>query len=77
MYLLPHQLGVLTGEACYAFLLTSKLPQATLGTIWSMVDSANNGYLTKDGWYRACRLIGWAQKGDNVSEEFATKRECR
>ena len=42
-----------------------------------MVDSANNGYLTKDGWYRACRLIGWAQKGDNVSEEFATKRECQ
>ena len=40
-----------------------------------MVDSANNGYLTKDGWYRACRLIGWAQKGDNVSEELATKRE--
>lgn len=43
--------------------MSSKLPQQTLGEIWALSDPENNGFLTKDGWYRAARLIGWMQKG--------------
>lgn len=67
------QLGVLPGDASIAFLLTSKLPQRTLGEIWALCDPNNTGYLTRDGWWKACRLIGWAQKGETVREELVNK----
>lgn len=67
-------LGILTGEAAYPFLLKSNLSQPQLGTIWSLADDANNGYLTTQGWYKACRLIGHAQAGTSISNELAAKR---
>lgn len=67
------QLGVLPGDASITFLLTSSLPQRTLGEIWAFCDPNNTGYLTRDGWWKACRLIGWAQKGENIREELVNK----
>ncbi|GHJ88158.1 hypothetical protein NliqN6_4560 [Naganishia liquefaciens] len=68
-----EKLGVLPGDASITFLLTSKLPQRTLGEIWALCDPNNTGYLTRDGWWKACRLIGWAQKGETVREELMIK----
>jgi epidermal growth factor receptor substrate 15 len=52
------------------------LPQQTLGEIWAVADPDNNGFLTRDGWYKAARLIGWLQKGGQttVDETLASKR---
>ncbi|WVQ93539.1 hypothetical protein IAU59_000614 [Kwoniella sp. CBS 9459] len=67
--------GILPGQDAYPFLTSSNLPTATLGEVWALADPENNGFLTKDGWYRAARLIGWLQKGGvkNVEEGLATK----
>lgn len=67
------QLGVLPGDASITFLLTSSLPQRTLGEIWALCDPNNTGYLTRDGWWKACRLIGWAQKGETVKAELTSR----
>jgi epidermal growth factor receptor substrate 15 len=55
--------------------VTSGLPQQTLGEIWALSDPDNNGFLTKEGWYKAARLIGWMQKGNltTVEESLASK----
>ena len=55
--------GVLPGQDALPFLVTSSLPPQTLGEVWAIADPENNGFLTKDAWYKAARLIGWAQKG--------------
>jgi epidermal growth factor receptor substrate 15 len=68
--------GVLPGHDALPFLVTSGLPQQTLGEIWAVADPDNNGFLTRDGWYKAARLIGWLQKGGQttVDETLASKR---
>ncbi|KAJ9105548.1 hypothetical protein QFC19_003530 [Naganishia cerealis] len=68
-----EKLGVLPGDASITFLLTSSLPQRTLGEIWALCDPNNTGYLTRDGWWKACRLIGWAQKGEAIRAELTSK----
>ncbi|WVF65904.1 hypothetical protein IAT40_000642 [Kwoniella sp. CBS 6097] len=67
--------GILPGQDAYPFLTSSNLPTASLGEVWALADPENNGFLTKDGWYRAARLIGWLQKGGvkNVEESLANK----
>lgn len=47
-------------------LTASGLPQQTLGEVWAIADPDNNGFITKDGWYRAARVIGWLQKGNQT-----------
>lgn len=68
--------GVLPGHDALPFLVTSGLPQQTLGEIWAVADPDNNGFLTRDGWYKAARLIGWLQKGGQttVDETLVSKR---
>ena len=58
---LTPQSGVLPGSDALPFLTSSGLPQQTLGEIWAIADPDNNGFLTKDGFCKVARLIGWAQ----------------
>jgi epidermal growth factor receptor substrate 15 len=67
--------GVLPGQDALPFLVSSNLPQQTLGEVWALADPENNGFLTKEAWYRAARLIGWMQKGGQtqVDESLVSK----
>ncbi|KAK4684361.1 epidermal growth factor receptor substrate 15, partial [Tremellales sp. Uapishka_1] len=66
--------GAIPGQAALPFLVSSNLPQQTLGEVWSLADPDNNGFLTQQGWYNACRIIGWLQKGGKtVVEESLAK----
>jgi len=60
------QTGVLPGKDVLPFLTSSGLPPQTLGEIWAIADPDNNGFLTRDGWYKAARIIGWVQKGNHA-----------
>lgn len=64
----PERTGIVTGDAAVSFFAKSKLPPATLGQIWAMADSANNGFLTPPSFSIALRLIGHAQRGEPVNE---------
>lgn len=70
-----RQSGVLPGQDALPFLVSSNLPQQALGEIWAIADPDNNGFLTRDGWYKAARLIGWLQKGNktNVDESLLSQ----
>ncbi|KAL7418732.1 hypothetical protein Q5752_006415 [Cryptotrichosporon argae] len=66
--------GVLPGQDALPFFVSSGLPQQTLGEIWALADPDNNGFLTREAWYRAARVIGWVQKGQSsVDESLASK----
>jgi epidermal growth factor receptor substrate 15 len=69
----PQNLGIVTGTAAIGVFGGSKLSPATLGQIWGISDIDNNGFLTKKGVAIAVRLMGWAQKGEVVSETLLTK----
>ncbi|KAI0057121.1 hypothetical protein BV25DRAFT_1863870, partial [Artomyces pyxidatus] len=69
----PQKFGVITGDLAVSIFSGAKLPSATLGEIWSIADSENQGFLTRNGVAVAVRLIGWAQKGDKVSEALVEK----
>ena len=45
-----------------------KLPTLTLGQIWSIADSSNNGFLTPNAFAVALRLIARAQRGESIGE---------
>ncbi|CDS01057.1 related to EDE1 protein involved in endocytosis [Sporisorium scitamineum] len=64
----PERTGIVTGDAAVSFFAKSKLPPATLGQIWAMADSANNGFLTPPSFSIALRLIGHAQRGEAITE---------
>ncbi|WWD08984.1 hypothetical protein V865_007099 [Kwoniella europaea PYCC6329] len=67
--------GILPGQDAYPFLTSSNLPTTSLGEVWALADPDNNGFLTKEGWYRAARAIGWLQKGGatTVDDTLANK----
>lgn len=71
------QTGMLLGQDALPFLTKSGLPQGQLGEVWALSDPDNNGFLTKESWYRAARIIGWIQKGGktNVEESLLSQRE--
>lgn len=71
----PQKFGIITGEVAVKIFGGAKLSSTTLGKIWSIADAENNGFLTRKGVAVAVRLMGWAQKGDDVSEELINKRE--
>lgn len=70
----PSQSGLLPGHDALPFLISSNLPQSTLGEVWAIADIDNNGFLTRQGWYKAARLIGWLQNGESVATEALTSR---
>ncbi|EPQ27245.1 uncharacterized protein PFL1_05168 [Pseudozyma flocculosa PF-1] len=69
----PDRTGIVTGDAAVSFFAKSKLPPATLGQIWAIADSANNGFLTPPSFSTALRLIGHAQRGETVTEALAKR----
>ncbi|KAG9016212.1 hypothetical protein FRB93_011686 [Tulasnella sp. JGI-2019a] len=69
----PDKLGIINGENAVKILTGAKLPPTLLGEIWAIADSDNNGFLTRKGVAVAVRLIGWAQKGESVSEDLLDK----
>jgi epidermal growth factor receptor substrate 15 len=56
----------LPGHDALPFLTSSGLPPQTLGEVWAIADPENNGFLTREGWYKAARVIGWLQKGNKT-----------
>lgn len=59
--------GVLAGQDALPLLMSANLPQQTLGEIWALSDPDNNGFLTREAWYKAARMVGWLQKGGKTS----------
>ena len=70
----PQKLGVLTGDVAVRVFGGAKLPPTTLGEIWNLSDEDNKGWLPKKGVAIAVRLIGWAQKGEKITQALANKR---
>lgn len=64
-----EQLGVLVGEKAVAFFAHSNLPPTILGEIWQLADQDNAGFLTRQQFDIALRLIGKAQRGLPVNEQ--------
>jgi epidermal growth factor receptor substrate 15 len=71
----PQKLGILTSDVAVRILGGTKLPPVTLGEIWNVADEENNGWLPRKGLAIAVRLIGWAQKGEKVSQALVSKRK--
>ncbi|KAG9096480.1 hypothetical protein FRC07_010928 [Ceratobasidium sp. 392] len=44
-----HGLGVVTGDEAVKIFAGSGLPPTTLGEIWELSDTDNNGFLTENG----------------------------
>ncbi|EFP80618.2 uncharacterized protein PGTG_06574 [Puccinia graminis f. sp. tritici CRL 75-36-700-3] len=63
------QIGVLVGEKAVAFFAHSNLPPTILGEIWQLADQDNAGFLTRQQFDIALRLIGKAQRGLPVNEQ--------
>ncbi|MBW0478681.1 hypothetical protein O181_018396 [Austropuccinia psidii MF-1] len=62
------QIGVLVGEKAVAFFAHSKLPPTILGEIWQLADQDNAGFLTRQQFDIALRLIGKAQRSLPINE---------
>jgi len=71
----PQKLGVLTGDVAVRVFGGAKLPPVTLGEIWNISDEDNKGWLPKRGVAIAVRLIGWAQKGEKITQALVNKRK--
>ncbi|KAH8926630.1 hypothetical protein BT69DRAFT_1347876 [Atractiella rhizophila] len=67
-------IGVVTGDKAVPFFSHSNLPPYLLGEIWQMSDDDNKGFLTEDGFFLACRLIGHAQSGSKPSASIARQQ---
>lgn len=46
-----------------------------LGEIWALADDENTGFLTKEAFYIVCRLIGYAQRGQQPTQALMKKSE--
>lgn len=68
-----QDLGVVTGEEAVKIFAGSGLAPATLGEIWQLADTENNGFLTEIGLGIALRLIGWAQAGESPKKDLITR----
>ncbi|KDR81377.1 hypothetical protein GALMADRAFT_239245 [Galerina marginata CBS 339.88] len=69
----PQKLGVLTGDVAVRVFGGAKLLPTVLGEIWNLADEDNKGWLPKKGVAIAVRLIGWAQKGEKITQALANK----
>ncbi|ELU40092.1 EF hand domain-containing protein [Rhizoctonia solani AG-1 IA] len=72
-----QDLGVVTGDEAVKVFAGSALPPATLGEIWQLSDTENNGFLTETGLGIALRLIGWAQAGEAPKKDLIGRGECQ
>ncbi|KAG8779755.1 hypothetical protein FRC12_023852 [Ceratobasidium sp. 428] len=68
-----QDLGVVTGDEAVKVFAGSGLPPTTLGEIWQLADTDNNGFLTEVGLGIALRLIGWAQAGEKPKKELFSR----
>lgn len=71
-----QKLGVITGDAAVKIFSGSKLSPTVLADIWNLADEDNNGVLTRKGVAVAVRLLGHAQRGEQITEALVNKREC-
>ncbi len=70
-----QKIGVITGDAAVKIFSGAKLSPTVLAEIWNVADEDNNGVLTRKGVGIAVRLLGHAQRGENVSDALVSKRE--
>uniref|UniRef100_A0A8P4KAP5 Epidermal growth factor receptor substrate 15-like 1 n=1 Tax=Dicentrarchus labrax TaxID=13489 RepID=A0A8P4KAP5_DICLA len=63
----PGNTGRVGPTEAALFLKKSGLPDITLGKIWDLADPEGKGYLDKQGFYVALRLVACAQSGQEVS----------
>ncbi|KAJ1307259.1 hypothetical protein OPQ81_001372 [Rhizoctonia solani] len=68
-----QDLGVITGDEAVKIFAGSGLSPTTLGEIWQLSDTDNNGFLTEAGLGIAIRLIGWAQAGESPKKELISR----
>ncbi|KAI5819108.1 hypothetical protein BZA77DRAFT_291111 [Pyronema omphalodes] len=66
-----ENIGVVTGELAVKFFEKSGLSPRILGEIWGIADTENRGYLTKQDFCVALRLIGQAQNNQHPRPELA------
>ena len=71
----PQKLGIITGEAAVNVFNGSKLSAGVLVKVWGIADKDDNGFLTRKGVSIAVRLMGHAQRGEEVTEALISKRE--
>lgn len=71
----PTKLGIITSDAAVGLFNATKLSAGVLGKVWSIADKDNNGFLTRKGVSIALRLMGHAQRGEEVSEALISKRK--
>ncbi|XP_013863544.1 epidermal growth factor receptor substrate 15-like 1 isoform X2 [Austrofundulus limnaeus] len=63
----PGNTGRVGPTEAALFLKKSGLPDVTLGKIWDLADPDGKGFLDKQGFYVALRLVACAQSGHEVS----------
>ncbi|XP_053539178.1 epidermal growth factor receptor substrate 15-like 1 isoform X4 [Ictalurus punctatus] len=63
----PGNTGRVRPTEAALFLKKSGLPDITLGKIWDLADPDGKGFLDKQGFYVALRLVACAQSGQDVS----------
>ncbi|XP_062411868.1 epidermal growth factor receptor substrate 15-like 1 isoform X7 [Sardina pilchardus] len=63
----PGNTGRVGPTEAALFLKKSGLPDMTLGKIWDLADPDGKGFLDKQGFYVALRLVACAQSGQEVS----------
>ncbi|KDQ12469.1 hypothetical protein BOTBODRAFT_176409 [Botryobasidium botryosum FD-172 SS1] len=69
----PSNAGIIMGDAAVKLFSGSNLPDLIIGEIWSFADFDGNGWLTRNGVAIAVRLMGWAQKGNPITEALLQK----
>ncbi|XP_031678435.1 epidermal growth factor receptor substrate 15-like 1 isoform X3 [Oncorhynchus kisutch] len=63
----PGNTGRVGPTEAALFLKKSGLPDVTLGKIWDLADPDGKGFLDKQGFYVALRMVACAQSGQDVS----------
>ncbi|KRZ74825.1 Epidermal growth factor receptor substrate 15-like 1, partial [Trichinella papuae] len=63
------QHGLLKAEEAAAFLRRSNLDNATLGQVWNVADISRRGFLDKQGFFVALKLIALVQQGREPVQE--------
>eukprot|EP00931_Biecheleriopsis_adriatica_P116501 TRINITY_DN9213_c0_g1_i1.p2 TRINITY_DN9213_c0_g1~~TRINITY_DN9213_c0_g1_i1.p2 ORF type:complete len:169 (-),score=31.35 TRINITY_DN9213_c0_g1_i1:78-584(-) len=67
----PDGRGTVDGMSGANFLMQAGLPQDVLRQIWEIADSNEQGYLVREQFFVALRLVAWAQAGVEPRPERA------
>ncbi|KAK3754436.1 hypothetical protein QZH41_009222, partial [Actinostola sp. cb2023] len=65
----PNQENRIEREMFVKILVKSSLPKTSLTLIWEAIDPKQDGFVTRDGLYKALALTALAQQGKPVSEK--------